>query len=75
MANKKQTTNEQAFKNLIKALHPFELALLRERVLKIMEMTEQDIKDNPEKWRDGMISPNLYTGIAEQVKQHLGFDQ
>lgn len=72
---KKVETNEKAFKNLFNSLHPIELAILRERVLAIMEMTMDDIKENPENWERGIIHPNLMESLSNKVKEHIGFEK
>tara|TARA_R110000868_G_scaffold103241_2_gene284375 strand:- start:10053 stop:10280 length:228 start_codon:yes stop_codon:yes gene_type:complete len=74
MKKKKTPTNDQAFKNLLKDLHPLHVALLRERVLKIMDMTIEDIENNPDNWKNPFIHPESFVGLNEQVKKHLGFD-
>ena len=71
----KVETNEKAFKNLFNSLHPVELAILRERVLAIMEMTMDDIKENPETWERGIIHPNLMESLSNKVKEHIGFEK
>lgn len=47
MKKKIAQTNEQSFKSLLKDLHQVELAILRERILKVMELTILDIEENP----------------------------
>ena len=67
---KKETTNEQAFKNLIKDIDPMLLALLRERILTICEHTT----NNSEDIVNSFIQPRLYVELNEVVQKHLGFD-
>ena len=76
MNTKKTTkTNDKALKSLIKSIDgTIYTALLRERILQIMEMTMQDIKDNPEDWEKQWISPKLYEELNEIVQEELGFD-
>jgi hypothetical protein len=50
-------------------------ALLRERVVKIMEMTIQDIQENPERWEQSFVHPSMYEQLNERVQKHLGFNQ
>jgi hypothetical protein len=64
-----------AFKSLLKDASPIELALLRERVLLIMEMTREDIKMNPENWNNPIIHSSQYIRLADLVDKHLGFDK
>lgn len=70
MKKKKEITNEQAFKNLIKDIDPLFLALLRERILTICEHTA----NNSEDIVNSFIQPRLYVELNEIVQKHLGFD-
>ena len=68
---KKNTTNETRLKKLI-ATNPTILnALLVERILKIMEITENDIKENPQDWERSLIHPSLWHQLNDNVKQIL----
>lgn len=74
---KKNKTNTQSLKALIASnekLNPVLNALLRERIIKIMEMTMEDIQDNPTKWNDSFISPLLIKSLSEQVEITIGYD-
>ena len=69
-------TNDKAIKNLVKALDkegPLGFALLRERILKIMEITMESIETEPEKWQNAFIHPNQYKLLNEIVQKHLSF--
>jgi hypothetical protein len=68
---KKEITNEQAFKNLIKDIDPIFLALLRERVLTICEHTA----NNSEDIVNSFIEPRLYVELNQVVQKHLGFEE
>jgi hypothetical protein len=68
-------TNDKAFKNLMKEISPLQLALLRERLVVVMEMTCNGIEDNPEAWNNGIVHPNEYINLASLVDKHLGFDK
>lgn len=73
----KTKTNQEAFKALIKRLdkaHPFMYALLRERVLHIMNMTVEDIKYHPERWENCLISSDYYVLLDKIVKENLEFN-
>mgnify|MGYP006280806009 CR=1 FL=1 len=76
MNTKKTTkTNDKALKYLIKSIYgTIYSALLRERILQIMEMTMQDIKNNPKDWENQFISPRLYEELNEIVQEELGFE-
>ena len=67
---KKVTTNEQAFKNLLKDLDPILLALLRERIICICEYTA----NNSEEISNSFIHPRLLVDLNEVVQKHLGFE-
>jgi len=74
---KKNKTNTQSLKALIvtiEKMNPVLNALLRERIIKIMEMTMEDIKDNPNNWNDSFISALLIKTLAEQVEKIIGYD-
>ena len=72
---KKIKTNEKALKSLIKSIEgTIYTSLLRERILQIMEMTMQDIKDNPKEWEGLWISPMLYEELNKIVQKELGFE-
>lgn len=71
----KPKTNDQAFKSLFKEVEGSVYgALLRERILKVMDMTEQSIQNEPEEWRGVFVSPELYTKLIEIVRKNIGFN-
>ena len=67
----KKQTNESRLKKLIATNHPLLNALLVERIQKIMEITEEDIKENPEDWDRSFIHPNLVHQLSNNVKEFL----
>ena len=67
----KKQTNESRLKKLIATNHPLLNALLVERIQKIMEITEEDIKRNPEYWNRSFIHPNLVHQLSNNVKEFL----
>jgi hypothetical protein len=72
---KKPKTNEQMFKALFKEIHGSMLeALLRERVVKIMEITIQSIEESPEQWENSFIGASAYKKLNEVVQKHIGFN-
>ena len=75
MAKQKIKTNEQAFKELFKNLSSVDTALLRERVLWVMETTVNSIEENPDAWKNGFVHPNAYIRLNKVVQEHLGFDK
>lgn len=71
----KPKTSIQKLKSLINDLEPIEGALVQERIIKIFEMTENDINENPENWERCIISPSLFLMINEKVKKHIGYEK
>ncbi len=69
--SKKPQTNESKLKKLIADNPPILNALLVERILKIMEMTEADIKENPQDWVRSIIHPSLWNELNKNVQTHL----
>lgn len=69
--SKKPLTNEQKLKNLMTENGPTLNALLIERIVKIMEITEADIKEHPEDWERSIIHPNLWHQLNENVQKCL----
>lgn len=61
------------FKSFIKDLHPIEMALLRERISIVMDMTRQSIKESPELWVNEMpvVHPDIYIGLADKFDKHF----
>lgn len=69
-------TNDKAIKALVKALdkqNQLGFALLRERILKIMEITMESIEENPAAWQNPFVHPNMYRSLNEIVQEHLAF--
>lgn len=69
-------TNDKAIKALVKALdkqNQLGFALLRERILKVMEMTMESIENNPEAWQNPFVHPDMYRSLNEIVQEHLAF--
>jgi hypothetical protein len=71
----KNPNNEQMIKSLLKDLSPIEVAILRERIVKVFEMTEQAIAENPESFSNRIVHHSLYTLIANKVTKHIGFNK
>ena len=69
--SKKQQTNESRLKKLIAENPTILNALLVERILKIMEITEEDIKENPQDWERSLISPSLWHQLNTNVQRTL----
>ena len=71
---KKNLTNDQKLIKLIKTNSPMENALLRERIVKIMEITIEDIRENPDTWRRGFIAESLIVDLSNNVNKIIGFN-
>lgn len=71
---KKGKSPSLQIRNLVKELNPVELALLRERILHICELTKQDMKMNPHKWANGFIAPGLVESTMEKCIKALNTD-
>ena len=69
-------TNDQMFKALFKELNgSIYSALLRERIVMIMDMTIKDIKENPETWDKCFVHSSMYEQLNEIVQKHIGFNK
>ena len=71
---KKNKTNEQLLRKLISTNSPMENAILRERIIKVMEMTIEDMKENPDTWRKGFIAESLIVDLSNNVNKIIGFN-
>lgn len=71
--NTKRQTNDKAIKSLLKNLDLMELAILRERLLTISDLTQQSLTEEPSAWDKGLIAPSIYQGLCDKINKHLGF--
>ena len=70
----KNKTNDQMLKSLFKDVEgTMYSALLRERIVMIMDMTINDIKNHPEAWDNSPVYPDMYKELAAIVKYNLSF--
>lgn len=71
-------TNEEAVDRLIEDLrdtpHAVGLALLRERLLHISEVTRESIEKNPDAWVNPIFPPALYVDLCRRIDQYLSFE-
>lgn len=71
-------TNEEAVDALIEDLrntpHAVGLALLRERLLTISEITKTSIERNPEAWDNPIFSNGMYLDLCRRIDKHLAFN-
>jgi len=72
---KKGKSPSLQIRNLIKDLNHVELALLRERVLHICELTLQDLKLNAHKWNRGFIAPALVESTMNKCINGLSSEE
>lgn len=69
--SKKQSTNESRLKKLIAENSPILNALLVERILKIAEITAEDMQENPKDWERSLISPSLWHLLIDNINEVL----
>ena len=67
----KHKTNEQKLRGLIKSLDTIEVALLTERIEKIMELTLQDIAQDPKKYDNFFVHSSMYVRLSNKVIAQL----
>lgn len=70
-------TNEQAIKQLAKALdnaHPFMAAIVRERIMKISEITKAAIEKNPAAYDNPFYNHTYYLEACKIIDETLKFD-
>ena len=67
----KQKTNEQRLRAFLKDINGIEAAILRERLLKIAEVTKQSIKAEPEAYAKGFIHVSLFESVCDKIIEHL----
>jgi len=70
----KERTNETMIKDLIKDLNPLGLAILRERIVKIAEITKEAVEANPEKWDNPIVDHSYYIYVCDKIFEHCGFE-
>lgn len=71
-------TNEEAIDELIEDLrntpHAVGLALLRERLLTISDITKKSIKEHPKDWENPIFSTGMYEDLCRRIDRHLTFN-
>lgn len=68
----KQKTNEKMLRALLSDLHPIEAAILRERIVHIVEETAKAAQESPESF-GCFVSPSAYLHLNDKVQKHMGF--
>lgn len=72
--NNDNKTNEQLMKEVIKTLHPVQNAVLRERMLMSAKVSFSSLVNNPDMWRNPIISLWLYIETFETTIKILSLD-
>jgi len=72
---KKGKSSSLLLRNLIKDLNEIETAVLRERIMKIAEMTKSDLKLNSHKYNNGIISPHIIEATMDKTIKGLGYEE
>jgi hypothetical protein len=71
-------TNEEAIAALIDDLkqtpHGVGLALLRERLLALSDITKVSIEKHPKAWENPLYSTGMYLDLCRRIDRHLGFN-
>lgn len=71
---KKGKSSDLLLRKLIGKLDPIETTLLRERIVKICEMSKQDMLMNPDKYERGIIAPHLLETFYNKCLTQLSYD-
>lgn len=73
----KVKTNEQLFRALFRDLTTVEVAMLRDRVQKIAQITREDINgENRQAYNNFVLSVHDWARLLDKIDNHLGlFDQ
>ena len=71
---RKNKTNDQMLIELIKSNTPMQNAILRERIVIMMNATVKSINEDPERWNKAIIHPALYVELNDNVNKVIGFN-
>lgn len=66
--------NAAAFIDLFEQLHPFEFALLRERMITMMQVTKEGAINDPLNYTNILATPTDYVSLADKVITIIGFE-
>jgi len=69
----KSKTNDQMLIELIKSNSPMLNAILRERIVVMMNATVKSINEDPKRWNQAIIHPSLYVELNDNVNKVMGF--
>jgi hypothetical protein len=70
----KQKTNDQMLIELIKTNSPILNAILRERIVVMMNATVKSMNEDPERWNQAIVHPGLYRELNDNVNKVIGFN-
>ena len=71
---KKGKSTSLLIRNMIKNMDDVQLALVRERLLHVAEMTLSDLKLNPHKYKNGIIAPGLIESTMQKINKGLAYE-
>jgi hypothetical protein len=71
----KHKTNDQLIRAFLKDLTPFEIALLRERLIKISEITRAAIKTDRKSFNNFLLTATDWEIFLDKIDKHLHFDE
>lgn len=71
---KKGKSSDLLLRKLIQKLDPIETSLLRERIMRISELSKQDMKLNPDKYKNGIIAPHLLETFYDKCMSTLSYE-
>jgi hypothetical protein len=72
---KKGKSPSLLIRNLIKDLNEIETAVLRDKILKVAEMTKSDLKLNADKYNKGIISPHIIESTMDKTIKGLAYEE
>ncbi len=70
-----ERTNETMIRDLVDNLAPLSLAILRERIVKIAELTKQAIEDNPTAYDNPIYDHTYYLHVCDEIFKYCGFEK
>ncbi len=71
---RKSKTNDQMLIELIKSNTPMQNAILRERIVVMMNATVKSINEDPERWNNAIVDSSFYVGLNDNVNKVIGFN-
>jgi len=71
----KVKTNEQRFRALLNDLGPFGAAILRERMMNMVQYNRDAIEKDPESFNNPLFNHTHYSALCDKIEKHLGFEE